>query len=215
MRNNIVLENELFYCEHIPVNNKIKNELAKFTVEKKTGNGLVNYLLNYALEDEKSGEMRTYLVRDKDTNEIAGYFSLKSGMVSVNERGGFFHREFDSVAGIELANFAVNNSYKESHNDFEGIGKIIFYYFIMPIVKNVSGQIGVRMLFIFSLPYENLMSYYRTLHFERLSTAEEYFVHKRIKPRYDKNCVFIHYQTNKKNQRKPLVFFYFISAVHF
>lgn len=192
MQNNIVLENELFYCEHILASNKTKNELAKFTVKKKTGDGLVNYLQNYALKDEQSGEMRTYLVRDKDTDEIVGYFSLKSGMVSINERGGFFHREFDCVAGIELANFAVNNSYKESHNDFDGIGKIIFYYFIMPIVKSVSKQIGVRMLFIFSLPYENLMSYYRTLHFERLSVSEEYFVHRRIKPRYDKNCVFMY-----------------------
>ena len=188
---NSILENELFYCEHISGSDKTKAELKEFTVKENTGHGLVNYLQHYALDDECLREMRTYLVRDKRTKEIVGYFSLKAGMVSVNEKRKLFHKEFDNVAGIELANFAVNNSYKESHKDYVGIGQIIFYYFIMPIVRNVSQQIGARILFIFSLPYKNLMAYYETLHFSRLSASEEYFVHKRIKPRYDRDCVFM------------------------
>ncbi len=186
-----VLENELFYCEHISYSDKTRSELKKFTVKEKTGYGLVNYLQNFALEDERLGEMRTYIVRDRQTDELVGYFSLKAGMVSINEKRIIFHKEFDCVSGIELANFAVNNSYKEAHKDYDGIGKIIFYYFVMPIVTSVSEQIGAKVLYIFSLPYKPLMSYYQTLHFERLSASEEYFVHKRIKPRYDRDCVFM------------------------
>lgn len=189
---NSILENELFYCEHITDSQQIQNEIKLFTVKENTGYGLVRYLQNHALSDERNGEMRTYLVRDKRSNDIVGYFSLKAGMVSINERRRFFHKEFDCVSGIELANFAVNNSYKESHKEYEGLGTVIFYYFVMPIVKNVSEQIGVSMLFIFSLPYKKLMAFYKTLHFERLSVFDEHYVHKRIKPRYDRDCVFMY-----------------------
>ena len=187
----MVLENELFYCEHILASDTNRQAIQNFSVKKKTGIGLVRYLQNYAIADEEAGEMRTYLVKDKATEEIVGYFSLKAGMISINENGSFFRREFDCVAGIELANFAVNNAYKESHKDYEGLGKIIFYYFILPIVKDVSRQVGVKMIFIFALPYANLIEYYKALHFERLSSSDEYFIHKRIKPRYDMNCVFM------------------------
>ena len=95
MPNKIVLENELFYCIHIADTEEIEQQLRHFTVKKKTGNGLVNYLQNYALVDEENGEMRTYLVKDTDSHEIVGYFSLKAGMVSVNEKRTLFRREFD------------------------------------------------------------------------------------------------------------------------
>lgn len=191
MPNKIVLENELFYCIHIADTEEIKQQLRHFTVKKKTGNGLVNYLQNYALVDEENGEMRTYLVKDTDSHEIVGYFSLKAGMVSVNEKRTLFRREFDCVPGIELANFAVNNSYKEAHKEFDGLGKIIFVYFILAIVKKVSMQIGVKTLFIFALPHSSLINYYKSLHFQRLSAVEEKSIHRRIKPRYDQRCIFM------------------------
>lgn len=190
MQNNIVLENEAFYCEHLSDDAGIKTLLQQFVVKKETGAGLVNYLQNHALEEEKADEMRTYLVRDKISNEIIGYFSLKAGMVSINEQRGFVKNEFDCVPGIELANFAVNDLYKEAH-EIQGLGTLIFSYFIIPIVQKVAKQIGIKMLYIFALPYPHLIHYYESLHFRRLSADEERYVHKRIKPRYDAHCIFM------------------------
>jgi len=184
-------ENELFYCQHLLTAEDINVLISSFDVKEATGAGLVNYLQNYALADEENGEARTYLVRDKITNELVAYFSIKAGMVSINEKKLFLSREFDSVPGIELANFAVNNSYKLSHKEHTGIGKIVFYYFILPIVEGISENLGVQLLYIFALPYKRLMDYYKSMNFVRLSVVEEYFVHRRIKPRYDKNCVFM------------------------
>ena len=190
MENKIILENEIFYCQHIDADEELHELIHQFTVQTETGQGLVDYLQYHALRDEFANEMRTYLVRDKQSHELVGYFSLKAGMVSFNERKGIVKSEFDCVPGIELANFAVNNSYKEKH-DYEGLGSIIFSYFILPIAKNASKQIGVKMLYIFALPYANLIHYYETLRFGRLSPAEEYYVHNRIKPRYDADCIFM------------------------
>ena len=65
--------------------------------------------------------MRTYIVRDQVTDEIAGYFAIKAAMMSVNERKKVDRRTgkeriyFDTMPGIEIANFAVNETYIE-HN---------------------------------------------------------------------------------------------------
>ena len=191
MRNNILLENELFYCEHISDSEEIRLLLDGFTVQEKTGQGLVTYLKKFSISDEEMSEMRTYLVRDKITNELVGYFSLKAGLISVNEISGFLKNKFDCLPGIELANFAVNSSYKELHQEYEGIGAIIFSYFILPLVKHIAGKIGVTMLYIFALPYDRLIHHYEKLHFRRLSPKEEKYIHRRIKPRYDANCIFM------------------------
>lgn len=187
------MQNELFYCEHITATDEIKYLLENFSVEKETGRGLVDYLRYYAVEEEVSNKMRTYLVREHVTKELVGYFSLKAGMVTQDEKTVLFRREFTSVPGVELANFAVNNSYKERHKEYKGLGEIIFLDFVRPIAKIVSMQIGVRMLYIFALPYSRLVNYYhKQLRFNRLPLLEEYFTHKRIKPRYDRNCIFMY-----------------------
>ena len=192
----IVLENERFFCEHIADIDEVRRLIWSFTATNEHGEGLVRYLWYDAISDELNDMMKTYFVRDKKTGELVGYFSLKAGMIPVNERG-LFNRTFDSVPGIELANFAVNGSYKESHKDDEetkNIGKMIFLCFIIPMVKNVAIYVGIKLLYIFALPYDSLLNYYgKTLDFHRLPKREERYVHKRIKPRYDQNCIFMYH----------------------
>lgn len=192
MLNNIVLENEYFYCEHIQNSPEVRNLISTFTVKYKEGHGLVDYLKYHALSDEENEEMKTYLIRDKSSDELVGYFSLKAGAVSVNEKGFLFKREFDSVPGIELANFAMNYTYKKAHNELDGIGKIIFLDFVLKLTKNTAEIVGAKLLYIFALPYDSLIEHYKSLHFARLSAKEEWYVHKRIKPRYDKRCIFMY-----------------------
>lgn len=183
---------ELFYCEHLTDSSEHHKLIDGFKTMRKEGKGLEKYLKNCAVEEEVAGIARTYLVRDANNNELVGYFSLKAGSVTVNESRKWFITEFDSIPGIELANFAVNDAYRETHREFLGIGKIIFYYFIQPIAKDISSKLGAKFLYIFALPYRDLISYYRTMDFERLDKQKENRLHRRIKPRYDKSCVFMY-----------------------
>ena len=116
-------------------------------------------------------------------------------MISVNERKIFWKGKeketFDSIPAIELANFAVNNTYKESHPEYEGIGKIIFFDFIKPLVREVSEKIGVKSLYIYALPVERLIEYYKSLNFERVEAFIEEKLHKRLRPLYDEECIFM------------------------
>ena len=188
-------ENEVFYCEHI--NDKKENAMliSDFTVKYKSGENLVSYLVNVAIHDEYKNTNRTYLVKDCITNEIVAYFSLKAGLVSLDESQ--VDNEFDTVPGVELAQFAVNSSYS-LYNKVKGIGEIVFYYFILPIVKEISKDLGVSFLYIFALPEERLINHYKDkLHFKRLSHEEEEKLHSRIKPRYDESCIFMYQSLNE------------------
>lgn len=192
MENKVVLQNELFYCEHLTDSDEVRQLIDGFTVTDSRGKGLVQYLQKYALKEELAGQMRTYLVRDVVTNELVGYFSLKAGMASANERRFLFRKKFDTVSGIELANFAVNNTYKKTHEKYNRIGAAMFYYFIIPIIKKIAERVGARILYVFALPHSNLIEYYRTLGFERLSFFDEQRVHRRMKPNYDRYCIFMY-----------------------
>ena len=142
--------------------------------------------------------MRTYLVRDVMTNECAAFFSLKAGLISINEKKSDSSEdneeinEFDTLPGIELANFAVNTAYIEKHPRLKGIGKYIFGAFIIPLARVISEYIGVKMVYIFALPYDSLIKRYSEYGFQSLSDSAESSLHKRLKPRYDRFCKFMY-----------------------
>ena len=163
------------------------NDIRKFEV-REDGGFLAGYLQNRALQDEESGIARTYIVRSKASDELIGYFSLKAGFVSVNTRW----RSFDSVPGVEIANFAVNDAYIQKHPELKGIGKAIFVSFIKPTVMYAAEYLGIKILYIFALPREQLMKRYREYNFSRLNAVQERGVHKRIRPRYDRGCIFMY-----------------------
>lgn len=187
-----LFHNGLFYCAHISPGDI--QDIMNFTPRSKNGLGLVLYLQRMALLDEARGRMRTYIVRDYISDELAGYFSLKAGLISSGERAADIAVVFDTMPGVELANFAVNNTYLETHPEAHGVGLVIFNEFIFPLVKTIAGFIGAEFLYIFALPFDKLIERYRTYGFERLGQQEENELHKRLKPKYDKGCIFM-YQT--------------------
>lgn len=66
-----------------------KKDNQNFTVRNQKGAGLVNYIQHLAFQDEEDGIMRIYIVRDNQSSEMVGYFSLKAGLISLNEQYGF------------------------------------------------------------------------------------------------------------------------------
>jgi len=186
-----ILQNKLFYCGHIDGSQNELQDISEFTVRTQNGYGLVNYLQKFAWQDEVEGMMRTYTVRDFHSSELAGYFSLKAGLISINETTTENGVTFDTIPGIEIANFAVNYGYLEKHSELEGVGLIIFNDFIIPIIQDIAKSVGVKIVYIFALPFKGLIDHYRKYGFSRLDSASEYELHKRLKPRYDETCVFM------------------------
>lgn len=81
-----LLRSEMFYIEHLDPKSKVDlDAIDNFFIETPEGQGLSTYLKEYSCQDESEKDMRTYLVRDIETDECVGYFSLKAGLISLNE----------------------------------------------------------------------------------------------------------------------------------
>lgn len=119
---------------------------------------------------------------------MACYFSLRSGLIAIRREDDLF----DTIPAIELANFAVNDTYRSESGKVAKVGAYAFRRFVQPIVKNVSDLVGVQCLYIYALPKERLIQYYASLGFMRLPSEDEAFVHSHVKPAYDRGCIFMY-----------------------
>lgn len=198
-----ILRSEMFYIEHLDPQSEVDlTAIEEFSIDAPEGQGLDIYLKECSCLDEVNREMRTYLVRDMQTDELVGYFSLKAGLISLNETEAEVEdsdtgerkivREFDTLPAVELANFAVNSNYIKAYPYQKGIGYVIFKKFIIPIINKAASYVGVQMVYIFALPYDKLISRYERYGFRRLPEEDENDLHRRLKPRYDESCKFMY-----------------------
>ena len=185
-------KNKYFASRHVSVSRRDVADIKAFEIaHPETGSGLERYLKRQALFDEHSGVMRTYLVRLRRTGECVGYFSLKAGLVSLNEERASNGITFDTVPGVELANFAINNTFAQKHNA-KGLGYLLFSGLITPFVLEHAKTLGIYMIYLFALPYERLMKTYESYGFHRLPAKAEDQLYQRLKPAYDESCIFMY-----------------------
>lgn len=182
------LETELFYYEHLFDSSDNTHLIKDFFVSNESGAGLERYIKELAESDEKDGSARTYLVKDKFTHELVAYFSLKTGLFTIDADNGYFY----SVSAVELSNFAVNSSYRKNHPDAKNLGFTVFAEFILPLVKYLRTFVGLQAIYIYALPQDKLIEHYKTMGFNRLDAEEEQFVHQHVKPKYDDGCIFMY-----------------------
>ncbi len=204
-------QSELFYCNHLGVSEKDEQDIMNFEIRDEKGAGLLYYIQHFAFSDEEEGTMRTYVVRDNRSSELVGYFSLKAGLISYNEHNEFvvddttgekmvddatgelvMRRAFDTLPGVELADFAVNQAYIKRHPDLKGVGLVIYNRFILPVIREAAETIGIKILYIFALPYDELILRYEKYGFTRLDPELEADLHTRLKPNYDGSCIFMY-----------------------
>ncbi len=183
-----VITDENFYCQHLFDSESNLAAIQDFFVSQPTGKGLELYLKNSASSEEGVGSARTYIVKSKMTDEIAAYFTLRSGLFTVSATEDYFH----TISAVELSNFAVNSAFRKKFPHMEKIGRTVFTDFILPIVDSARTVIGIQALYIYALPEEHLIEYYKSLGFERLEIDEEQFVHQHVKPKYDEGCIFMY-----------------------
>ncbi|MBQ3794796.1 MAG: hypothetical protein II842_00675 [Butyrivibrio sp.] len=190
----VLPENELFSCHHLGESANDEQDIMNFTTKHVTGQGFINYLRYYAFPDEEAGNMRTYVIRDKRSGEFVAYFSLKAGLISLNEEIQDDNVRFETLPGVEIANFAIDYRYTQKHEKLKGIGKVIFTDFMVPIKERTAASIGIRIIYIFALPVPELIGRYKEYGFARLDAKSEEALHRRFKPRCDKSCIFMYQQ---------------------
>lgn len=176
--------------EHLFDNPNNLEQIKNFAIRERSVFGLELYLKETAAFDEEHLLNSTYLVKDKKSHDIVGYFSLKTGLFTVESPT--IEGYFDTIPSVELSNFAVNALYRANHPEVKQIGEILFRSFILPTVQHIQNFVAVKALYIYALPEDKLISHYQKLGFSRLDDEEEKFVHSHVKPKYDADCIFMY-----------------------
>lgn len=182
----------LFYVEHLGESSDHAKLIESFEPADPRGKNVVAYLKHNSMRDEINGTARTYLVRDNETDELVGFFTLCAGKVIQHERKSIFRRlRVIATPGIEIMNFAVNKAYKNAHPLMKNIGTDIFVSFIFPIAQSTQNAIGARILYLYALPFPSLLHYYSTLGFILTTKHDSSVIYRHCKPTYDEHCKFM------------------------
>ncbi len=73
-------------CNHLGTKVRDLEDISAFEIIPETGRGLELYLKKQALRDERSGVMRTYLVRFKSSGELVVFFHSRQGWFHLMRR---------------------------------------------------------------------------------------------------------------------------------
>lgn len=176
--------------------------LKDFTTTYTNAHTLEIYLKQQALFDQESGDNCTYVVIDRVTNSIMAYFSLKAGSVRLYHATNKDY--IDLLPGIELSMFAVNSAYKnclkqKGQNKSIGVGEYVFLRYVLPVVHNISKQIGVNIFYLFALPDEKLIHYYQQKLGFHIPQPLEIRYTKPYTPSFDEGCVFMYQMLKKRS----------------
>jgi len=187
-------ENNLYYCEHLALSlddRRVNDDIDSFLIAKHAeGKGIMDYLQGPAVSDETAGLMKTYLVRDSETDEFAAFFSLRAGSVKLefttDDKVGIY-------PGVELAYFGMNEVYLDNHPENKGTGIHIFEKMIIPISIESRPYIAIKGIFGYAVNGTTLMNrYVNDYGFNRLSPENEKKLHESYRPNTDENCIFIY-----------------------
>ena len=77
-----VYDTNSYTIEHLLDSKENAELIEQFEVGKNV-KGLENYLKYVSSDDEENNFSRTYLVKDKTTKEIASYFSISTGLITM------------------------------------------------------------------------------------------------------------------------------------
>ena len=146
------------------------------------------YLRKFAKKHDSEKINRIYLIRSSKTGQLAAWFGLKAATLPYNDVGSSF-----LIPAVELTHFAVDERFK-SIDDSMRAGEFIFWHFILPVVEEVSENIGCKSLFLFAIDNPKLISYYKTvLGFKEINSVDEKQFFEYAAPDYDEGCRFLYF----------------------
>ena len=156
---------------------------------------LTRYLVKLAKKHQKQLLNKTFLVREKGSDNLVAFYSLKAATLPYNDKESSF-----LIPAIELTHFAVDARYKtiDSQDSLSvKTGEFIFWNLILPVVKYVSEKVACKDLFVFSINTPKLISYYKNrLGFQEIENIDDKLFFEYAVPDYDDNCKFLYFPLN-------------------
>ncbi len=135
------------------------------------------FLTDRAFDYDENKYGLTYLLKDKETGIILAFYTVKAnGIQTYDAENG----EYNSVPVIEIARIAVEYDLQNV-----GLGKTVFYDYILPKIRNVENLIAVKGVIVFVEPdNEQGIRFYKSLGF--LKAEDD--VQKEIAETFNEDC---------------------------
>lgn len=125
--------------------------------------------------DEQKYGLTYILTRSKESPEILAFYTLKTSGIQILEG-----EEYNSIPVIEIARIAVHHELQG-----EGLGKYIFYSYILPKNESVAKKVAVKAVITFvEREDEQAIGFYTSLGFEKASDI----VQKEIAESFNEEC---------------------------
>lgn len=125
--------------------------------------------------DEQKYGLTYILTRSKESPEILAFYTLKTSGIQILEG-----EEYNSIPVIEIARIAVHHELQG-----EGLGKYIFYSYILPKIESVAKKVAVKAVIAFvEREDEQAIGFYTSLGFEKASDI----VQKEIAESFNEEC---------------------------
>lgn len=189
----VEINSEYFSYERL-VDNNNEFSLRRFAAIH-NAEGITDYFRNQSMKDENDNSVRNYLVKLKGTEVLIGCFSLKNGSIPYNEKSIElkFSKETKLVPGIELVNIALNDYSLKIIKQFDKkVGRNIFYDIIQPVVKHISEETGVKVLYLFAAN-SKLANYYKTWGFYPVDDKSfNARLNEDWQSEYSQDCIFMY-----------------------
>ena len=125
--------------------------------------------------DEQRYGITYVLTSSPNSSEILGFYTLKTSGIQIQENG-----EYNSIPVIEIARIAM-------HFDMQGqgLGKYVFYTYILPKIKKVAELVAVKAIIAFVEPDDQqAIGFYKSVGFEKAKDE----VQKEIEDSFNEEC---------------------------
>ena len=156
------------------------------------------FLNSESFKYNEDGQGNTYLIKLKSTNEIVGYYTLKTNAIQAYNEN---EKRVEALPSIEIARLAVNHKYREN-----GFGTTIFTYYIIPKINNMKSIVGINTIMVFVEDEEiedyekkekkQVKYFYRTLGFKLAEDEVQQF----IRDDYNEGCKLMYMSTSELNE---------------
>lgn len=137
---------------------------------------LDTFLSSQAFKYDEQRYGITYVVTEsEEACEILGFYTLKTSGIQIQEEN-----EYNSIPVIEIARIAM-------HYKMQGIGlgKYIFYTYILPKIKDVADKVAVKAIIAFVEPDdEQAIGFYTSIGFQKASDI----VQREIAESFNEKC---------------------------
>lgn len=119
----------------------------------------------------------TYLFFEEEDHTLLAFYTIKTNAIQTFDTDT---KEYNALPMIEIARIAVAHEFQAS-----GIGKMLFFEYILPKVKIISSLVAVYGLIVFVEKYNiNGIKFYKSLGFQKADNS----VQNTISETFNEEC---------------------------